>query len=217
MNDDKILDRIRKLLAMAGDTGSPNEATIAAGRARFLMDQHQVTEWDLKQNRPEDFGKAEQLYMASYQGMLGIAMARLNDVNCSRQTLQGMAILRFEGYLVDAVTAKELWLYLVTQCEQQAKKIRGRKDPYKRGFGAGVQKQVREILKEREQIKTSNGTSLVVSKRAAVTERFGTMQTSQGRGNEASANYSAGFAAGQRAGLNRQVGGSSNSNSGFLT
>ena len=27
---EKILDRIRKLLSMAGDTGSPNEAAIAA-------------------------------------------------------------------------------------------------------------------------------------------------------------------------------------------
>lgn len=31
MKDDKTLDRIRKLLAMAADTSSPNEAAIAAG------------------------------------------------------------------------------------------------------------------------------------------------------------------------------------------
>lgn len=212
--NDKILDRIRKLLAMAGDTASPNEAAIAAKRARHLMDQYQVAEMDLRTTNEADFGTADQLYMGSWHGMLGIAMGRLNDVNVRQVNENGFALLRFEGYLVDAVTAKELWLYLAAQCEQQAKKVRGRKDDYHRGFASGVQQQVRDILKDREQIKTANGTSLVLCKRNQVTQRYGEQQTRRVSGRK-SANFTRGQEAGLKAGLNRQV--RSNKPNGYLS
>jgi hypothetical protein len=211
MKTDKILERIRKLLNMAADTSSPNEAAIAAGRARKLMDQYQVTDWDLKQNKEEDFGSARTIWEDTWHGMLGIAMAWLNDVNCRQQHGDGFLDtphLLFEGYLVDAVTAKELWLYLVAQAEIQSKQVRGRKEPFKRGFASGVQAQVKEILKEREKIVTSNGTALVVCKRQLVESRYGQMKTSQVR-RSTGGNFQAGYERGLKAGLNRQVSGSS--------
>ena len=42
MKDEKIIERIKKLLRLAEDNSSPNEAMIAAKRARSLMDQHQI-------------------------------------------------------------------------------------------------------------------------------------------------------------------------------
>ena len=211
MKTDKILERIRKLLAMAADTSSPNEAAIAAGRARKLMDQHQVSEMDLKTSKDEDFGSARTLWEETWHGMLGIAMAWLNDVNCRQQRGDGFLDtphLLFEGYLVDAVTAKELWLYLVAQAEIQSKQVRGRKEPFKRGFAAGVQRQVKDILKEREKITMGNGTSLVVCKRNLVTERYGQMKTSRAGGSRGG-NFQAGYERGLKAGLNRQVSGGS--------
>ncbi len=210
MTHEKILDRIRKLLSMAADTSSPNEAAIAAKRARHLMDEHQVSDWDLKQARPEDFGEAGTMYAERWHGMLGIAMAWLNDVNVALvEGKRGKPVMRFQGYLVDAVTAKELWLYLVAQAEAQAKATPGKKAPYKHGFAVGVQRQVKEMLKEREQIKTSNGTALVVAKRNLVEERYGKMNITSGRQRHSGANYEKGVADGMKAGLNRQVGGTS--------
>jgi len=211
MQSDKILERIRKLLAMAGDTSSPNEATIAAGRARKLMDQYQVSEWDLKTDKDEDFGEAVQVQQQTWHGMLGIAMAWLNDCNCTTEAVPGTSIrlMKFQGYLVDAVTAKELWLYLMGQAEVQAKQVKGRKEPFKQGFAAGVQKQVRDILAERNKLKMSDGTSLVVCKRNQVVERYGEMRTSSAR-RPAGANFAAGFERGSQVSLNRQVGGTSN-------
>lgn len=206
MSNNRILDKIRKLLAMAGDTSSPNEATIAARQARSLMDKHQISEWHLRQDKEADFGKSDQIYLGSWHGMLGLAMAWLNDTNVRIVTEYGMDILRFEGYLVDAVTAKELWLYLVAQCEKQVKEVRGKnqKDLYRRGFAAGVQSQVKTILADREKLKTSTGQSLVICKRGVITQKYGAQQVSNSK-RVSGENYYKGRDAGLKAGLSRQV------------
>ena len=148
MKDDKILERIRRLLAMAGDTSSPNEAAIAAGRARKLMDKHQVSDMDLKSMKDEDFGQARYpLKRKQWHGVLAVAMAWLNDCNVKTvEGKRGFSSMEFSGYLVDAVTAKELYLYLLAQADVQASKCKGRKEPFKTGVAAGVQAQVKEIL-----------------------------------------------------------------------
>lgn len=56
---EKILETIRKLLRMAGDAGSPNEAAIAAGRARKLMDKYRVSLSDLKESNGFGFANVE--------------------------------------------------------------------------------------------------------------------------------------------------------------
>ncbi len=186
------------------------------------MDQHQVTDWDLKQDNPDDFGVSQQISLDTAHGMLGIAMAWLNDVNCRVTAVPGLpassgaTMVLFEGYLVDAITAKELWLYLVAQCDQQAKQCRGKKAQasYRIGFAAGVQHQVKDILKDREKIVLGNGKSLVVCKRNLVTEKYGQMRTSTVR-QQTSAGYSAGYSAGCKTGLNRQA--TTKSTSGYLS
>jgi len=207
MKDERILRKIRACLQMAGDTGSPEEAAIAAGQARALMDKYQISELDLKSSEPSDFGQATYLRVADYAGMLAIAMGWLNDCTVDRVTgKRGSLNMRFQGYLVDAITAKELYIYLLAQAEVQSKKVRGRKAHFKEGFAVGVQQQVRRILREREQVQMGDGTSLVVYKKAIVEQRFGVTTTSAYPGH-ASAAYSAGKAAGNSVGLNRQVSG----------
>ena len=206
--NEKVLDRIRKLLSMAADTSSPNEAAIAAGRARKLMDQHQLTELDLKTSKDADFGISKTVTLdKSVSGKLALAMARLNDCIAEYDMSGPIPLITFKGFLVDTVTAKELLLYLLAQCEVQAQKVSGRKAPFKHGFAAGVQAQVRELLKDREQLKTSSGTALVVVKRSLVEQRYGVQKTSASRANRTDPNYSAGYAAGQRINLSRQVSG----------
>jgi hypothetical protein len=47
MGNKKVIDKIRKLLAMANCAGSPKEAVVAAKMARSLMDKHQIEESDI--------------------------------------------------------------------------------------------------------------------------------------------------------------------------
>lgn len=80
---EKIKDRIAKLLRMAEDASSPNEAAIAAGRARRLMDKHQLDLFDVGNRIEEEFGMtpATRFYAAipTHIDVLAVAVAQYND------------------------------------------------------------------------------------------------------------------------------------------
>jgi len=125
MKHDKIIDRIRKLLAMAGDTSSPNEAAIAAKRARKLMDEHQVSEMDLTTVTGDDFGTSA--YAAGTKtavtvlGRLAIPVAKLNDCQVAWVSgPDGRKQLEFQGFLADAVCAAEMFKWLRDTMYRQA-------------------------------------------------------------------------------------------------
>jgi hypothetical protein len=221
-SNDKILDRIRKLLAMAGDTSSPHEAAIAAKRARALMDKHQVSDVDLTTLDASDMGDKvtgmKQKTNNLFTSVLSVAVATYNDCQVRYVRKNGYLELKFEGMLVDCVCAYELFKYLRNQAYQQAERYEvGRKDrhAYRVGFSSGVAAQVKEMQKEREQIKmemgSQSGTSLVVCKQQLVRQHFDpvnyTNSTSSYSGSRNA--HGNGFTAGKKAGLNRQVSGSS--------
>lgn len=218
MKDEKILERIRNLLAMAGDTSSPNEAAIAARRARALMDRYQIEEMDLTSLNQEDFG-AEDLSTGFKTNngpisCMAVAVAKLNDTQVRYERISGVLNLRFEGMLVDCVCAIEMMKYLRDEMYQQAERsASGRSDryAYRLGFSSGVARQVEEILKDRRELKTSNGTGLMVIKSQLVQQKFGVARyarsksTFQGSGEA----YNSGYQRGKNINLSRQVGGSS--------
>lgn len=218
MDHDKILDRIRKLLAMANDTSSPNEAAIAAGRARKLMDQYQVSELDLTTTTTEQFGTEEfdtgQATLGKPLSMMAVAVARMND--CQTRAIKDYNdikpsyMLKFEGMLSDAVTATLIFQYLKDEMYHQAERNAvGRADrhAYRLGFASGIAKQVREIMTERDQIKTSTGTALVSCKQQLVKQQFGAARykTTTSSYSGSTAAFQSGKAAGQRASLSGQV------------
>jgi hypothetical protein len=212
------MDRIRKLLAMAGDTGSPHEAAIAARRARKLMDDYQISEMDLTTIDGADMGNNDfsrgQKKASTFHGVLGVAVATFNDVQCKyvRNRVTGNLDLRFEGLLVDTVCATELFRYLSQEAYKQAeRKEQGRADrhAYRVGFSSGVAAQVEEIMRERQELKTGTGTALVACKMALVHQHFKPIKYGSSSysfsGDRSS--FQSGKRAGRNAGLNRQVGG----------
>lgn len=207
MKDDKLLDRIRKLLAMAGDAGSPNEAAIAMRRARALMDKHQIQEMDLKQDQ-SDLGIAKVVYFEQWTGQLALQIARLNDCIADITTgTMGLPIVRFKGYLVDATTSQEMFPYLTACAMRGAKGLRGKKQKagFFRGFAAGIKQQVDQILAERQSQVLGDGRALVIVKGDVVKAEFGAQRYGPSRhASYDSATYASGVAAGQNASLNRQ-------------
>ena len=207
MKDDKLLDRIRKLLAMAGDAGSPNEAAIAMRRARALMDKHQIAEMDLKQDQ-SDLGVAKVVYFEQWTGRLALQIARLNDCIADISIgSAGLPIVRFKGYLVDAVTSQEMFPYLTAVAMRGAEAFRGKKqkDGFFIGFSAGVKQQVDLILAERQSQVLGDGRALVVVKGDIVRAEFGAQQYGKSRRTSYdSATYASGVNAGRTASLNRQ-------------
>ena len=207
-----IIDKVRKLFAMAKDASSPNEAAIAARQARALMDKHQLSELDLtvteaSQFGHEDFGETKTV--PDWVSVLGLAVGRLNDCRSIIIRVGDRKVIRFKGFLTDAVCAAEMMKYLQATAMRLAKSVDGRaeRNTYRRGFASGVRRQIDEILREREHIKTSSGTALVVAKQALVTEQFGRQQVSRRRVNLSGSSfaYQRGVEAGKNVSLNRQV------------
>jgi len=215
MKQDKVLERVRKLLAMSRDTASPHEAAIAARRARALMDEYQISELDLTTVSASDMGsetlntKTKQVVMPI--DALSVACAKLNDCKARLTRINGFVSYTFEGMLADAVCAGEMLKYLRNEMYRQAEaKAVGRADrhAYRLGFAAGVQEQVKEILKEREQLKTKqSGTSLMVIKQALVEQHFGAAKyrrkSSSFQGDSDA--FKQGMRAGKHVNLSRQV------------
>jgi hypothetical protein len=79
----RIKERIAKLLAMAADSASPNEAAIAAQRARALMDKYQIDEYDVSEAAPQEF--ADEPVTRAFAAIpfhidtLAVAVAKYND------------------------------------------------------------------------------------------------------------------------------------------
>lgn len=83
---DKIKERIAKLMAMAKDASSPNEAAIAAQRARALMDKYQLDEYDISEAAPDVFDTQDvtRAFAAIpfHMDILSVAVALYNDCQC---------------------------------------------------------------------------------------------------------------------------------------
>lgn len=90
MNDNidlnKIKDRITKLLRMAADSSSPNEAAIAASRARKLMDKYQIDLAQIDTEFKEAFSTAPvgRFYAAfpAHMSIFAVHVAKYNDCQC---------------------------------------------------------------------------------------------------------------------------------------
>jgi hypothetical protein len=192
--DEAILERIRRLLDMAADTSSPHEASIAAGRARKLMDQYQVNVEDLKKSSGFGYQYAGPAYryMPVWRDILAVAIGKLNDCRVSRhtrgeKTAKGayMYQIMYQGYESDVAVSVAMYDYLTQTIERLCKQYMheiGRGSHYIARIGDAYKKQcsntlcsrLEELVKQRqEEVKMSDGRSLVVYKMAAVEAEFG--------------------------------------------
>lgn len=204
MADEKIIDRIRKLLAMAADSSSPHEAAIAAGRARKMMDQHQVSLGDLDSDGGLIARGAgdEYRFMPAWQGSLSIAVAKLNDCKVIKQHKWQSSNksysyqLVFQGYENDVMCAIALYDYLVeavkTLCHKYIKKLGYTKypakigDAFKKSCVSEIYSRIIKLCEERTsdpslQLAGKPGTSLVLYKMQKVEEMFGEAKYVKGR------------------------------------
>lgn len=224
MDKQKLIERVRKLYAMSQDTSSPKEAAIAARRARVLMDQEGITLKDIKQEQHE-FGAHNSNYgkrFPKWINYMSVQVAKLNDCigRLERDELTGVTDIVFQGFDVDALSATLMLDYLVETGARNwkahlkenrelvnAEGMHAARESFRIGFARAIVERLKEMNDQREANKpASDGRSLVVIKAALVADHYGAAyysSASERRGK--SANAGAGYAAGQRAGLNSQV------------
>lgn len=212
MSDKRILERVKKLLAMAADTSSPEEAAIAARRASKLMEQHSITQAEVLTRDEVDDRISSNASDEGYKRMpfwyeiLGIPVAKLYDCEVRRSAGEGGKWhAEFLGFDEDTVVAVWVLDYLRIQIETLANSYR-RNNEISRSemheFRLGCSRAICQMLKEELEAKQARmrnqapGKGLMVMKNELINEKF---NVSYRRG-AARAPYTASYAHGLRAG-----------------
>lgn len=190
---DKILERVRKLLAMANDSSSPNEAAIAANRARKLMDQHGLTQAEVDRMAAGDaefvavaFGKVRR-FAAKWEQYLAVEIAKLNDCivrfrNVQYTTKGVYRQMEFCGEINDVQSAVAMFNFLtdtvIRLCKAYMKsqgytRYNARVgDAYKDAAGLEIRNRLESMRGERQIGTDRTGTSLMVVKQELVAKHF---------------------------------------------
>jgi len=178
MSDEKIIQRVKNLLAMAEDAASPNEAAIAARRARALMDKHQIEKEDITSETSSAFGetcasKAPRAY--EWMKMLAASAANINDCQAIiSRTGKGVSF-EFRGFASDANIAAEMMNYFKAACEKALSETTikglGPKNSFRYHFANSVLRRSVEIAKTRKN-GSDKGKQLIIMKKQLVEQHF---------------------------------------------
>jgi hypothetical protein len=210
MTKEKAIERARKLMAMAADSSSPNEAAIAAKRARSIIDKFQLSNDQLESC---DYSVGEQVIakknIPSWLNSLGVYIAQLNDCIATRSG----GTLKFKGLTEDVEVANFMFNYIREAGIRAHRKDKSvdpfhHKSSFLMGFTSSIGKRVKEILKERsDDSKSESGKDLVLVKKAMVEAHFnqvGAYKQSRFNGQESS--YGQGHAAGDKVNITTGLG-----------
>ena len=218
----KILDRIEKLLRMAADCSSPNEAAIAANRAQKLMEKYQISEADVVLDELKTgvgmgtenvtFGKQ----MPTYQNHLLVAVAKFHECEVVGTRVGSAKAATFRGYKYDVQAAVYTFKFLTSTIEKlcnsnwiEYKALGGSehgkrwKDSFRKGAAAAVMETLRKLAKENN--KTEVGTSLVIAKKNAIAQHYGQTRYKSGSSRATSSSYSRGYAQGKNVRVNKAI------------
>ena len=221
----KILERIRKLLAMAADVSSPNEAAIAARRAKALMEEYNVAHGDVlaAEMTEADFERSvhgEAFYsFPGWLSTLALGVAKYCDVRVGfvyKRDPQGFRTksLIFSGEKSDIAVCTYLYDYLnrsIRRLAEQHGGGRAERGAFRLGAVIAVVERLESMKAEetieRGQVSNAKALVLVNKKLAIIDKLYGRQRERAGRGRYVDErNYRAGQAAGQGLAINRALG-----------
>lgn len=193
----KILERIRKLLRMAGDVGSPNEAAIAARRAKHIMTEYNLSHADmlvahlnLDSMECHPYGPSYKAYPL-YLSMLAVGVAEYTDCRARFDWKPGqgglLKCIYFEGEASDLEICKYLWDYLHSTvdrlCKQSGVMYIGPRTRFKKACVSAIKKTLSDMkaADSKADAVTSDGKSLVLldRKKLLLDEKYGVVKYSR--------------------------------------
>jgi len=228
MTHNRLIEKIKKLLALASDpAAAPQEAETAARQAAFLMTQNDLdladleavelaAQWDMTSQvaqgcRP---GKRNAVEVPPWIGIIAWGVKIFTRTRASN----GQGTVTFMGPREDVVLAAWLHEYLLNQAYAASKGLGlGEANRFRNGFASALQGRLKALAKARnaadqEVGASSTGTSLVRvqdSRRQEMEKFFG----SENKGKSSKVGQSVdGYLAGQKASIptNRPLAASSN-------
>ncbi len=211
MSDKKrLFEKIRKLLAMAEQDSSPNEAMIAAAKARALLREHNLSREDVifndstvKEKRCDTERQRLNDWICRLAGVVAESFDCDHFVNSRRESKQWNQGIVFVGVEEDSEIAGHVFNFLFRFIQNSKTK---NKTQFAYGFVLGVQKKLASeaVVPSREM--AAKGNSLVLAKKAIV-ERHMELKKYDGESSTKST-MNAGneeFKAGYKEGLNCQI------------
>lgn len=210
MNTERILDKVKKLLALAQDPGAaPNEAETAGRQAAALLakynldlgdltDRELEAEWDITEAempgaRP---GKQNPKEVPAWIGIMAYGVKVYTRTRVSKRG--GYVIYR--GARQDVELAHWMLKALIDLAYKQSK-ASSEPGPFRNGFATAVQHRLKALARDRDSTEREAGsTALVVADKlqAKLDELYG----SEGRSRKAHTRSSAeGYSAGQSVAL----------------
>ena len=193
--DKKILERIKKLLAMAADVSSPNEAAIAADRAQKLMQQYNIEnaasilvdledDTCVEQFDTTDFkvsSRRPPTSVPSWASRLAVNVSRLYD--CEARITRatggpGQVQISFYGYHTDLMACQWTYQFLIATIRRFNKAARANitsregLNSYREGLVEGIVGNIKEMIKAKEAVVSTN-TGLMVVKKNVIAKKYG--------------------------------------------
>lgn len=179
MDLNKILDRLRKLLAIAQDErANPHEAATAAAQAETIMRKYQIEHADvLRRDIERGLGEFDEADVRAsmkrddpkrtrvkrlplWANWIAVRVAVLNDCQVIIATTRDErrdACLRFRGFKTDVMVAAWMYDYLVNAlvCGSQTwaaeqPRSRSEADSFRKGFALAVCAKLRSIERARQ-------------------------------------------------------------------
>jgi len=223
----KILDRIKKLLRMADDVSSPNEAAIAARRAERLMVEHNLKHADVVTAGmdADDFeahnhGPSHRAY-PRHLVSLAIGVAEYTDCRViwgyEPGTVKKQIV--FQGEVGDLEICKYLWLYLSRTIDRLCKASGvlhvGPRTSFKKGCVSEINATLRRMKAEdsKTDAVTSDGKSVILldKKQLIMDKKFGVSRYGKSSARVSSNRaYAAGSEAGRGVSIRKGVNSASN-------
>lgn len=151
-NIEKVMDKIRKLLALANNNPNENEAMAAALKAQKLMAEYNI-ELDQLEDKPAQREITKEIYLSSdkhemKKWKIGLASIIAKNFRCQVYLLNSKDVV-FYGYKEDAKIALQVFSFLYetgnklavryyNKCKKEGQETRGLMNTYLAGFRKGV-------------------------------------------------------------------------------
>jgi hypothetical protein len=218
----KLVDRIRKLLALANDAGaSDNEADVARDIAAKLMTAHGILESDITESIVDEVATVDRTMFTDgnleWSRYIGGAVARI--VECKFYTTGNSGV--WVGSTRQRETAQEMYSILVMEVERRAKiamlwrKAEGFTDAgvytksFKLGMASAISDKSREMVESRAKPSDSTALERQDKLQKAIKDKTPPLYKGKGVNAKNTSGFSAGTAVGSTVELRRSVGGSS--------
>jgi hypothetical protein len=219
--DDKILDRIQKLLALA-TSDNVNESAAAAAKAQELMTKYQIDQADLEAATPGAQGESidnDELFREKsrihWKTSLAAGIAEANGCKVYTQGVRTLGsdkkvadVTRIVGTKTAVSTVRYMYAYLVREVDRLASANRDGHDrtwlnSFRMGAVAVISTRLIQASKQVKQVASTNALAIIDKDKRRIEDTLAALGLKQGT--SAEIKDGGGFAAGAKAGQTVQL------------